>query len=257
MIKLIAITPTSPFLVPDIGKDQISQLNKTLEALHNLSELIKAEKIDSVILVSHHNNLLNDVFTICYAKQFQTNFEKFGDYSLKDIYYPDHEIANAIRLNSQKKPKAIFVNQPNLEYSFGVPLYHLIAQETPIVPIGYSLLSFQDHFKFGEIIQQVAQDSPKNIAIIIATNVCGDPKDKNSEENKKIEKIILDSLKKNNIKNLDKLESQKLDETSSLSTKIFAITLGILSETDYTLDIMAKENPFNITYLTANINLKK
>ena len=249
MLKITAIIPDSPFLIEKIGKENFTKLKKTVQALNTLNKIFLEEKIDSIIIISHHANLLKNAFTIGYADFFKTNFENFGDYSIKNCYPIDHELINSLKYNSTSELPILLNYNKDLEYNIANPLHYLNKTNLPITPIGYSDLNYKQHFEFGKIIQRTTQLLNKRIGIIISTNFTSQEKNiKNKTTNNYVD-IILKSIKKNDFNLLQTLITKNNIKNEPV-LKLASILLGVLDSTKNITKKLNQENCCNIEYLT-------
>ena len=78
-IKLAAIVPHPPVLIPSIGKENLLQLEKTRSSYTKIGEALAEEKIETIILISSHGP--------ADGKNFNINMGIIGD----KIYEIDDE----------------------------------------------------------------------------------------------------------------------------------------------------------------------
>ena len=64
MLVFAAIVPHPPILIPQIGKDNLKKLKKTVAAFNLLEEDLNAARPDVIVVISPHGEVNFDAFTI-------------------------------------------------------------------------------------------------------------------------------------------------------------------------------------------------
>ena len=89
-----AILPHNPLLVPSIGLQYHLDFTNTLSGISNIIEQINSYHVDSVVIISGHNDFLPDSFLINLCPEYKVSFEKFGDLNTKLFSGGDNEAFN-------------------------------------------------------------------------------------------------------------------------------------------------------------------
>jgi len=155
-IVFSAIVPHSPFLIPSIGKENLKLLKSTAFAFQKLEEDIYSSDIESIIIISPHGEVQSNSFSMNLSPEFTANFEEFGDLTTTIKLSGDIGLAHKIRERMETRAPLQMISNPNLDYGSGVPLY-LLAKNVPhikIIPLYYSGLDLEAHFKFGQLLKR-------------------------------------------------------------------------------------------------------
>ncbi|BBF43504.1 extradiol ring-cleavage dioxygenase [Lachnospiraceae bacterium KM106-2] len=168
------LVPHPPIIIPAVGKGEERKLASTTAAYEKVAKDIEELNPDTIVIVSPHSMLYGDYFHISPGKRAEGSFEKFGvpEESFQIEY--DEEFSNHLTTLAEKNQvRAGFLGEqdPSFDHGVMVPLYFLMKQfrenvTSPIVRIGLSGLSFEEHYKLGQLIQKTAKELDKNIVFI-------------------------------------------------------------------------------------------
>lgn len=155
-----------------------------------------------------------------------------------------------------------------LDHGCGVPLYLLtsylnntVAQAVPlkIIPIYYSGLNLDAHFKFGQLLKREILFSKNRIAVIasgdLSHRLSKDAPAGFSPVGAKFDKKIINYLKYKKTQEILKINNKIINEAGECGLKSIIILLGILDEIKFEPDLLSYESPFGIGYLTMNFKL--
>lgn len=257
MLKIATILPHPPILVPEIGGDEVKKIKTTTAAIKKVAEDFKAVKIDTAIIVSPHSPLVPEAFTLLKAENYSGDFSQFGFLGKTFEFQGNKEIAGKIQEKVREN------NLPLLALSLGlldhgilVPLYFLSKKnDFKLVPLAYSLLSREEHLKFGGILKEICEKSKENIALIASGDLShclieGAPAPYNPAGKKFDEKIkeLLEAQKFEEIINLDE---NLVEEAAECGYRSILILLGAIKDSDFKAKVLSYEGPFGVGYLVA------
>ena len=256
-----AITPHPPILIPEIGKENLSQIAKTKEAMEELEQNLYASKPDIIILISPHGEMAADAFTINMSDRYQVNFENFGNFSVKMEFKGETVLMSAAKEAIGQKIPVGVISNPVLDHGAGVPLYYL-ARHLPnisLVPIYFSLLDSLSHFEFGKGLKEVIADSNKRIAIV-ASGDMSHCLTKNAPApfnpaGKIFDEKITELLEKNDTQSIINIDPQLAENAAQCGLRSILILLGALNGVNYSTEILSYEAPFGVGYLVVNFKL--
>ncbi|MFH1207866.1 MAG: AmmeMemoRadiSam system protein B [Patescibacteria group bacterium] len=170
MIVFSAITPHPPILIPDIGKDNVRFIKKTTAALERLAEDLYAAKPDTIVIISPHGTMHTDAFSLNMSSDFDIHFKEFGDLRTKIHLKGDIRLIHHYKEILESTQRVVLNNSIELDHGAGVPLYFLTKaldlKKLRIIPVSYSLLDYEKHYRFGMALQQDMLNDTKRIAII-------------------------------------------------------------------------------------------
>jgi aromatic ring-opening dioxygenase LigB subunit len=255
-LRLAAILPHPPILIPSVGKENILRLEKTKKSYNKIEAMLAAEEIDTVILISSHGLIRSNVWNINLADEFEINFESFGDFSTKLKINGDLELGQNIRESLIESDQVQAIHNPVLDHGCGVPLYSLLANKKniKIVPINISGLGLSDHYDFGKHLAVQINKSKKRIAVLASGDLAHTLEKKSpggfSPRAAKFDQKIIELLQNKSINDFLSLNEELIAEVKPCGLKAIATLLGILSSSGYEINSTDYESPFGVGYLS-------
>lgn len=261
MLKFACLVPHPPILLPNIGKENLKNIESTCRSLSKLEVEFYQTNPETLLVISPHGDLAEDAFTINQATRLSVDFSQFGDLSTKLQYENDVALGYQLREQLETKIPLRLINQPELDHGAGVPLFCLTAhlKNVKIIPIGFSLLSLENHFQFGKSIQDLIISTNKNIGVIASGDLSHcltkDAPAGYSPKGQEFDHLFIKYLKEKDIKSILKFDSKFIDEASECGLRSFVILLGLLDGINYQIEILSYEGPFGVGYLVANFKI--
>lgn len=262
MLTFVAITPHPPVLIPTIGKENIKQLQKTIEAMEELEKKIYEAHPETIIIISPHGSILPDTFSINLNPTYHGSLEEFGDFTTKFEFKTDTALAYRIKeLMEDKNIPLILASDPHLDHGATVPLYFLTKRlsDIEILPVSYSLLDFKTHFNFGDYLKEIILNEEKKIAIVasgdLSHRLTNDAPAGFSARGKEFDQKLVELITNKNTTGILNLDPGLIEEAGECGFRSIIILLGLLERINYTPEILSYEGPFGVGYLVANFKL--
>jgi len=261
MLVFSAITTHSPLLIPNVGKENLNSLKKTVEAFKYLKEEFVKANPDTVIVITPHGDVYHDAFAINISQDYLARFEEFGDFETEMLYKPDLEFINEFKgKNETKLPLQLF-SARKLDHGASIPLYYLLGRNTQrkIVPICTSLLGPEKHLEFGKALKDTIFNQGKRVAVIVSADL-SHRLTKASPEGfspraKEFDKQVIQLLKKKNSDGLVRLDSVLIEEAKECGFYGILMLLGIIEGMNYDFEVLSYEAPFGIGYLVGEFKI--
>ncbi|MFA6098387.1 MAG: AmmeMemoRadiSam system protein B [Patescibacteria group bacterium] len=265
MLVFSALTPHPPLIVPEIGKENLKFVEKTVKAMQKLAEELYASKPETIITISPHGQIIPEAFSINMSPKFEINFNDFGDLSIKIPLNGDIGLIHHYKEILETKIPVVLTHQEKLDHGVGVPLYYLTklfdSNKIKIVPISYSLLDYQAHYDLGRKLQEDIINDTKRIAVIasgdMSHRLTTDAPAGYSHWAKKFDETIIEKIKSRDHNGIKSLDEDFIDEAGECGLRSLIILLGILNTTEYTPEILSYEGPFGVGYLVVNFQLPR
>ncbi len=261
MIVFSAICPHPPILLPTIGKDNLSKIKNTAAAMKELETELYAAKPEVILIISPHGEIIPDAFSINLNSEYQADFEEFGDFTTKLKFKSSSLLVLQIKERINNQFPLVLSSSDKLDHGAGVPLYYLAKhlKDVEIIPMSYSLLDYEKHFQFGQLLKKELVKSEKRIAVIASGDMShvltkGAPAGY-SPKGKEFDEKFVALLKRNDIRGILKMDHKLIDEAAECGLRSFLILLGIIEEYKYDVNVMSYEGPFGVGYLVANFKL--
>jgi len=256
------ITPHPPLLLSTIGKEETKKVEKTKKALLLMEQKLYASHPEVLIIISPHGSFFADAFTINSCPEFETDFREFGDLATKIKFSGETSLAYKIRKNAftQNLPTAT-ISEPRLDHGSGVPLYFLTAhlKNFSLLQLGFCSLPSKSHVEFGNVLQEIIQNSDKRIAVIASGDMShaltSDSPAGFSPDGKKFDVKIQELLSQQSISGLLQLPENFIESAAECGFRSILILLGILQGMRSNYKQLNYEGPFGVGYLTAYFEL--
>ncbi len=256
-----ALTPHPPLLIENIGKENISKVKKTKEALLKLEEDLYLSHPQIIFIISPHEALHEEAFVINVHEKFTSSFEEFGDVVTTKQWNGGGDFGARIAHTGKNYHLPIrLVNEEKIRYGASVPLTYLTAHlpHVKIVPIGYSSLSSKEHVAFGELLKEIILVSEKRIAVIASGDMSHCLTKKSpapySPKGKEFDDKIQELLHTRNTLGLTQIDETMVTSAHQCMYQSLLILLGILKNIDYQFENYCYEHPFGVGYLTGNFH---
>lgn len=255
-----AITPHPPIIIPPIGKENLSRLDATSNSFNELSEILKASKAETVLVISPHGLVHSDSFTMNLNPKFTCNFEDFGDFSTKHTWPGNIGLTYKIRERLETRAPLQLISEEILDHGSSVPLYMITKdiKDIKVIPVYFSGLDFESHFNFGKQLKRELQVSKDNVAII-ASGDLSHRLTKNapagySPKGKKFDKKLIELITNMKYSEIIELDENLVAEAGECGLRSILILLGILDGVKVKPRLMSYEAPFGVGYLTLNFD---
>ena len=165
------MVPHPPMIVPDVGRGSEAQVEETIRAYERVADEIAALGPDTIVVASPHSVMYADYFHVSPGGSAKGDFGRFGapQVSFREEY--DRELADEIcRLAADEDFPAGTLGErdPHLDHGTMVPLYFIRKKYAGgrLVRIGLSGLPLADHYRFGMIIKQAAENTDRRTVFV-------------------------------------------------------------------------------------------
>lgn len=262
-IVFAALTPHPPIIIPEIGKEKIKKVQKTVSALNLLSQKLEESEAETLIIISPHNLIYPNQFNICGMKKLIGDFSTFGAPEIKLQFSNNSEIVNKIDELCLKNqiPALLYDNGTEffqLDHGSLVPLYYLVKElstNIKVIPMAYSNLSTASHFSFGQTLAEMAKAENERIAIIAS----GDLSHRLFQDEfpgKLFDKQIISLLEHKDYQKIIYMDEDLIEDAGECGYRSLTILLGALDNLKNTPKILSYEGPFGVGYSVVNFEIQ-
>jgi len=261
MLVFGAIVPHPPLLIPSIGKENLEKLQKTIASFDLLEKELNQAKPDTIIIITPHGEMNHNAFTINTNQSYTAKFEEFGDFSTKLEFKSDLNFIMELKRKYESSMPIQLISQENLDHGVSVPLYYLTREykDARIVPINYSMLSYDKHIEFGKLIKEAAFSLDKRYAIIASGDLSHKLTMKApagfSSRAKEFDKKLIQLLKKKNIDAILNMDQNLIEQAGECGLRSILILLGAIKDMKYEFEVLSYESPFGVGYLVGQMKL--
>ena len=265
MIVFAAIVPHPPLSVSEIGTDEDrKKLKKTLNSFEQIRKGLEKSQPDTIIVISPHGKMKDFSFLVNSALDLSGDFFQFG--FEKNFYYKnDMEIVDKLIFACRSNNIPIDSHEDPIDYGTLIPLYHLTKNIDPkIVHISFSLLGYDRHYFFGELIRRVCEDAKTNkkeikvekrVAIIASADLSHRLSKSAplgySLSAKFFDQKIIELLSGDSVQRLVGFRDEVIKDAAECGFRSILILLGAINKKNYKFHLLSYESPFGIGHLTA------
>jgi MEMO1 family protein len=259
MIVFSAIVPHPLESIPGIGQpSDRKKIKKTLASFKALRIALEKAAPDTVIIISPHAKMERYSFVINSAKKLVGDFSQFG-VAEKYSYENDKAILNKIAYTCKEDELSFRLRRNPLDYGALIPLQHLLQNIQPkVVHLAFSLMNYQQHFRYGQLLESViGAHQSKRIAIIasaeLSHRLTPNAPAGFSPEAEKFDREIVHHLGENNLLSIMSMHREVIDKVAECGLRSIIILMGALHEEKYAFKLLSYEGPSGIGYLMARL----
>lgn len=259
MIVFAAVVPHPPASIPEIGGPEGQKaLEKTLAAYEILRKGFEQADPDTVVVISPHAYMEPYGFIVNSRTKLKGDFSKFGLGEAEYQFKNNLNLVRKIRYACKVNDFPAFRHRSFLDHGALIPLLHLTKNFKPkVVHLSFSLMSYQQHFRYGEIVEKIFDDSQERIAIIAS----GDLSHRLSEKSpagfsplaEEFDHAVLRFLNDGDLASLMNLEKDVVAAAGECGLRSLIVLLGMLHEKKIVFQLLSYEAPFGIGYLVARM----
>lgn len=255
-----AITPHPPTIIPEIGGNNLAKAEKTISALKELAGDLYVSQPEVIFIISPHSIINPQAYCLNLANEYLTNLQEFGYTQQEQKYKCEMELLSSVKEAADKVNIPVnIISQPILDHGVSVPLYYLCQhlKNIKIIPISFSSLNYEAHYKFGQLLRKIILGSNKRIAVIASGNLSHrltqDASAGFAQEGKTFDSILINFLEQKKAKEILNINSQLIEKAGECGLRSIIILLGILNGSNYKFKKLSYEGPFGVGYLVAEL----
>lgn len=251
------MVPHPPIIVPEIGRGEEQNIEKTISAYEEVGREVAALRPETIIVSSPHNVMYYDYFNISSGKTARGNFSQFRAPQVRMKYDYDTGLVKEIcRLAKEQKlaTGTLGTKDPSLDHGTMVPLYFIrkYYDRFQLVRVGLSGQPLSEHYRFGQIIKEAVEKTGRR-AVYIAS---GDLSHKYSEASSYgynpagpvYDKRIMDVMGRGAFGELLDFDETFLNKAAECGHRSFVIMAGALDKTGVKAHALSHEGPWGIGY---------
>lgn len=251
------IMPHPPIILPEIGRGEERKIQKTIDACEAVAQAVAGLKPDTVVLTSPHSIMYADYFHISPGKSAKGNLGRFGAPGISINSEYDREFVNeleALAGASDIPAGTLGEKDPSLDHGTIIPLSFISNKydKFKLVRIGLSGLSFDEHYRLGMCIAEVAEKLNRNIVFIAS----GDLSHRVSEsgpygfapEGVQFDKEITEAMASGDFMRFMTFTEEFAEKAAECGLRSFIIMAGALDGKNVEPRLLSYEGTFGVGY---------
>lgn len=254
------IAPHPPIMVPEVGRESIAGVRRSIEAMTELTERLIASGAESVILISPHAPLEADSFVAYEGPEVYGDFAKFHAPETGVSAPVDNELLAAITDAAAADGYGVStLADCDLDHGTAVPLYFLLRNgwQGKVVALGYTFLSNEDHVRFGECIKRAVEAVGRPVGFIASGDLSHRlapqaPAGFNRNAHVFDESVVA-ALQANNPQAIVEIDHNLRKLAGECGYRSMLVAIGAGSGLPLSCEVMNYEAPFGVGYLVAQL----
>jgi len=254
------IAPHPPIMVPEVGRESISGVVDSIDAMSELTKRLIESGAESVILISPHAPLEVNAFVAYEGPQVTGDFSHFNAPDTNFSLPVDEELLAAIRkVAASRQFELTKLPLNDLDHGTAVPLYFLLRNgwRGQVVTLGYSFLSNDDHLRFGSCIRSAVDQVGRRVAFIASGDLSHRlkphaPAGYNPDAHVFDEEVV-EALRSNDPQRIVDIDFNLRRLAGECGFRSMLVAIGASSELPLSCEVLSYEAPFGVGYLVAQL----
>jgi len=245
-IVFACIAPHGDEIIPQLAGDKLEAFNKTRQGMEKIANLMKKQKIDTVVIATPHNLRLKGNIGVITA-EFTEGSLQTDSGSVRIRLKCNRPLAEEILRRAKKSKLPVMgVNYGTDEGSSScmpmdwgtlIPLWFFGTQvkRPRVVMVTPSReIPMENLVRFGNLVAQATKKSNEKVAFVASADQAHTHDKKGPygfhAAAEKFDKLVKEAVEENNLKTLLNLEQQLIENAKPDSLWQIAILIGVLEE---------------------------
>lgn len=260
-IVFSGIAPHPPIMVPEVGREAISEVLGSIEAMAEFTRRIIDNGAQTVVLISPHAPLERNSFVAYQAPTLYGNFANFRAPETVVEFELARELLNAIIKTAGEDGYSVseLDERYELDHGSAVPLYFLQRNgwRGSVVVLGYSFLNNEDHLKFGASIKRAIAEIDVPTAFVASGDLSHRLKpDAPAGFNpiaKTFDEEVVAAIKNHCAQRIAEIDPDLRRLAGECGYRSMLVALGVTSDSAEASEVLHYEAPFGVGYLVAQL----
>ena len=259
------VSPHPPLLIPEVGREGLSKVRKTLEAERVFAGTLKAVKPERIIVMSPHAPSNIKSLPVFALPELSGSMERFGCPQVKMSWKCDLDfVSRLIEACGKEDFPLLPIDRelskrcgikPELDHGAFVPLYFIekAGLNVPLVLLGYYDAEREEYVRLGRIVRSLAEEDGVPTAIIASGDMshrllASGPYGFNAK-GPVFDSIMEEALRSCSTEILtEKLDAATVSEAGQCGLNSVSWMLGSLDE-DVKINFLSHEGPYGVGYI--------
>jgi len=259
-IVFSGIVPHPPIMVPEVGREAISEVRDSIAAMAELTHRIIRSGAETIIIISPHAPLSPDAFVAYNSTILHGDFANFRAPNATLEFTLDEELlAEIAKTASEQEYEVLPLDGYSLDHGSAVPLYFLDRNgwKGKVVALGYSFLGNEDHLKFGECIRRAVDRLGRSVAFIASGDLSHRlkpeaPAGYNAAAHL-FDAQVVDALERNMPGEIVEIDPDLRRLAGECGYRSMLVAIGLTKNLRNACEVLHYEAPFGVGYLVAQL----
>ena len=260
-IVFSGIAPHPPIMVPEVGREAISEVLGSIDAMAEFTRRIIENGAETVVLISPHAPLERDTFVAYQTRTLHGDFANFRAPETDVEFVLDQELLDAIVASAEAEGYSVtgLDERYALDHGSAVPLYFLQRNgwRGKLVDLGYSFLSNEDHLKFGACITRAITEVDRPTAFVASGDLSHRLKPEApagfSPSARLFDEQVVAAIRENNPQKIAEIDPDLRRIAGECGYRSMLVALGVIGNSPQACEVLHYEAPFGVGYLVAQL----
>ncbi|OPY58234.1 MAG: hypothetical protein A4E55_01053 [Pelotomaculum sp. PtaU1.Bin035] len=262
------ICPHPPIAVPEVGRAEAGRVAATQQALLELGERIKRSGAETLVIISPHAPLFQDVIGINQLPVLKGDLGNFRAGQIKFELKNDQLLVSRIKEKASDSGLMVVELDEDMENHYGinlhldhgvtVPLYFFrkVGVNLPLVHVSMAVAPLEKLYLFGFAVRMAAESLERKVALVASGDLShgltmdapGGYLPRGREFDAQISRLLAGP----DVEGLLKMDQSLVHEAGECGYRSIVMMLGSLDGYDAKAEILSYEGPFGVGYLVAS-----
>ena len=259
-IVFSGIAPHPPIMVPEVGREAITEVRGSIAAMAELSRRIIQSGAETIVIISPHAPLSPDAFVAYHSKPLHGNFANFrAPGTIVEFPLDEELLASIINAAAGDDYEVPPIEDYDLDHGSAVPLYFLDRNgwRGRVVALGYSFLGNEDHLRFGECIRRAAESTGRAVAFVASGDLSHRLKTEApagfNPSAHFFDEQVVDALVRNMPNEIIDIDPDLRRAAGECGYRSMLVALGVTRTLPSACEVLHYEAPFGVGYLVAQL----
>ena len=247
-------------MVPEVGRESISGVVDSIDAMAELTRRLIDSGAESVVLISPHAPLEVDSFVAYEGPEVYGDFSRFQAPETGFTVPVDEELLAAIkRVAASENYEVSTLPGHDLDHGTAVPLYFLLENgwQGKVVTLGYSFLSNEDHLRFGSCIKSAVDQVGRRVAFIASGDLSHRLKPQApagfNPDAHIFDQQVVEALRSNAPQKIVNIDFNLRKLAGECGYRSMLVAIGVSADLPLSCEVLNYEAPFGVGYLVAQL----
>lgn len=263
-IRYACVSPHPPIIVPEVGRGRERGAVRTITALKQVAQEVRAQAPDTAVLIATHGPLDPRGAVILDAPSASGDLAAFGAADVKLELRTDRALVEAIVREARSAGAPVRPVRSwgsGLDWSVTVPLYYLRQGlgQAPVTPMNVSFAPPEDHFRLGAAVRAAIEKAGRR-AVIIAS---ADLSHRLSEDGPygfdpagpELDRRIMHAVKAWDPRWLFEMDDAFRERAGDDAVASISFLMGVLHGLSVRPRILSYEGPWGVGYMVAAVDV--
>ena len=270
-IKFVGLSPHPPVVVQEIGEDAVKEIENTKKSMQKLAQQVKEVDPDLLITISPHGPVLRDAIAVLDQPRLKGSLAQFGAPEVSfSCPLAEEFVGDLVQVAKRSEIEMARIEEGaarrfnidlKLDHGVLVPLYYLqkAGVDVPLVPLTMGMLSREDLYTFGKVIQLLAENKGYKVALVasgdLSHRLTPDAPAGYDPCGKEFDEKLIDCLDQLDVEEIMELDEDLVEKAGECGLRPIIIMLGVLDRLKSEGGVLSYEGPFGVGYGVATYQI--